>query len=148
MYPREISLQAMLHKNKSPSQSAYRGGFQSWQEPARSGYYPKPNPSEPSCIATISLSLSCSLVLYSSMSSWLKQVCALGRRSCGPYALWIWSFWGPEIPCSMPIQVFTECPHSKTDGRGSADQFVAFLNGIPVLSSHAHVSLRAGANTE
>ena len=45
-------------------------------------------------------SLRASLLSYSIMSSWLKQVCAAGSRSCGPYALWIWKRCGPPMPCS------------------------------------------------
>lgn len=60
--------------------------------------YPNPNPSEPSWIANISRSRRFSFVSYSSRSNWLKQVWALGRRFVGPYALWIWNFWGPLMP--------------------------------------------------
>jgi len=79
-----------------------------WQA-ANWASHPNPNPSEPSCIATMSLLLSCSLLSYSRMSSWLKQVWALGSRSWGPYDLWIWNFWGPEMPCNQSPPTYCKC---------------------------------------
>jgi len=60
-------------------------------------FYAKPKPSLPSVMAIINFSINCSFDLYSGRSNWLKHVCPVGRASGFP-ALWIWNFWGPEIP--------------------------------------------------